>query len=60
MTDNRMPRILRDGLIARGSDYYDPNAVIEQLGVVAKVAVSLGRLFVVGIPGTPSSSSTDR
>jgi steroid delta-isomerase-like uncharacterized protein len=36
---------LRDGLIARSSDYYDTGAVIDQLGVTAEILAGIGRVF---------------
>ena len=36
---------LKDGLIARSSDYYDTGAVIDQLGVTAELLAGIGRVF---------------
>ena len=36
---------LKDGLIARSSDYYDTGEVIDQLGVTAELLAGIGRVF---------------
>ena len=36
---------LKNGLIARSSDYYDTGAVIDQLGITAELLAGIGRLF---------------
>ena len=36
---------VKDGLIARSSDYYDTGAVIGQLGVTAELLAGIGRVF---------------
>ena len=49
---------LDKGVIARSSDYYDTGAVIDQLGLTAKLLVGIGRVF--GLGSSPKDNTAHR